>query len=59
MKIRTSNNRRRRNRSKRSGRAYFKAPRGIWLRMSPEEAALGAQCTLSGHEQPKFYRYYP
>lgn len=59
MKIRTANKRRRRNFWKRKGHAHFKASRGIWLILPPELVALGAQCTLSGHEQPKFYRVYP
>lgn len=59
MNLRTGNKRRRRRFWRRRGCFHLKASRGIWLRMSPEDAALGAQCCANGEEQPRFYRWYP
>lgn len=59
MRLRTGNKRKRRNTWKQRGHWHIRASRGIWLRLDPEDVAMGAQCTASGLEQPRFYRWYP
>lgn len=63
MKIRTAHARRRRNFWRRKGHTHIRFNRGIWIRkeiVDPEGISMGqAQCTISGDEQPRAYRYYP
>lgn len=58
MRWKTARLRERRNRQKRRGHTLIVFNRGIWLRLPPEDAAMGAQCTIDGREQPRAYVKY-